>query len=99
MNKTDLHAAAERVLARLKAMSNEELKSALEKCADGPISYAFKAVKSRPCLAVSSAFFLNKKTLLLQHTVREFETTITPKCDSHFGENDAANDNLYSLAA
>ena len=45
LDNVNLRSAAEKVLKRIKSMTNEELAAALESCANGPINYAFSMPK------------------------------------------------------
>jgi hypothetical protein len=99
MKEIILRSAAEKVLSRIKAMTDEELKSALESCSEGPIGYALSASQSYVPNCYTQqvvSFYLNSKLL--------------PKDVSLSGDNiplvnnsgeiyDAANDALYALAA
>lgn len=99
MKNVNLRSAAERVLSRIKSMTNEELAVALESCADGPIGYAFTAYQSYlpefSCKQVA-VFYVNNRSLIKDI---QFAEHVISSFDDLCKTDDAANDSLYLLAA
>ena len=108
MNKMDINEAAERVLAKLDAMSDEDLFAALEMHKDGPISRAVSGSRDNGFVYQARIFEAcnpNREELLL--AILELRTSLTHAEESlyvceyayKYTSDDASNDPHYQLAA
>lgn len=101
MKDVILRSAAARVLSRIKAMTKEELKLALESCSEGPIGYAFSASQSYwpDCHTQQVVtFHMAMADRLLPYDYHATWNGV-PLADNSCQIYDAANDSLYALAA